>query len=182
MCKEKDCTKEDAVAPNMCREECLDVYALLPHRPPFLLLDSVSLAPAKCQSPQCVSESEGNQDVNQDAHWQASGQCLVREGNPFVRKDTNLEAVAFGEMIAQCAGALGLLEDGMRDAASGPPIGYLAAMRPIRMYGMAKVGDLLHIYVRRCATIGAISLVEGKVFLGTQCLAEGQLKIFVQGA
>ncbi len=170
------------MAQNMCREECLDVYALLPHRPPFLLLDSVSLNAEECQSPQTEMGHEGEQEMEQDGLWQASGQCLVREDNPFVREDASLEPVAFGEMIAQCAGALGLLADGMSDAEVGPPIGYLAAMRPIRMHDMAKVGDLLHIYVRRCATIGAISLVEGKVFLGTQCVAEGQLKIFVQGA
>ncbi len=170
------------MAHDICREESLDVYALLPHRPPFLLIDSVSVAPSLCQSPCSPMGEEEGLEVAQEHLWQACGCYHVREETPFVRSDNRLEPVAFGEMIAQCAGALGLLEDGMRDDTLDPPIGYLAAMRPIRMLGMAKVGDLLHIYVRRCATIGAISLVEGKVFLGAQCLAEGQLKIFVQGA
>ncbi len=179
-------------------DAALDIQRLLPHRAPFLLVDGVSLEPEHCQCP------HGQQ-------WQAFGHCTVRQDNPFVRSDGSVESVAFAEMLAQCAGALGFLghstegiaelegaaevakvvegaeqgahkdiQEGAQEAA--PPIGYLAAMRPVRMLARAHVGDVLQFYVRQSATVGAISLVEGKVFLDALCVAEGQFKIFVQNA
>ncbi len=160
-------------------DAALDVQSLLPHRAPFLLVDGVSLKPEHCQCP------EGTL-------WQASGVSFVRDTNPFVCEDASLEPVALAEMLAQCAAALGLLPQQTVSAASVkaqtknvensvPPIGYLAAMRPVRMLGRVHVGDALRLFVRQTAAVGAISLVEGKVFLGQACVAQAQFKIFVQG-
>ncbi len=170
---------------NINKDAAIDILSLLPHRPPFLLVDGVSVNPLQCQCPQ-------------GEEWQASGYVLVREDNPLLRADNSLESVAFAEMLAQCAGALGLLRTrGVKDTGAeskentivvanvennAPPIGYLAAMRPVRIFGKAHVGDRLVFYVRQTASVGAICLVQGKVFLNDSCLAEAQSKIFVQGA
>ncbi len=151
-----------------------DITRLLPHRPPFLLVDSVEL-------PDTLAHFDG-----EDA-WPASsyalGHYLVREGNPFVNEYGELESVAFAEMLAQCAGALGLLQDTTVQEgteSTEPSLGYLAALKDVRILGKAQVGDALHMYVRCTTSMGQISVVEGKLFCNNTCLATAQLKIFVE--
>ncbi len=151
-----------------------DITRLLPHRPPFLLVDSVEL-------PDRIMHFDGEESWPANSY--AIGHCLVREENPFANESGELESVAFAEMLAQCAGALGLLQDAPAQSSmenAQPPLGYLAALRDVRILSKAHVGDALHMYVRRTTTIGQISVIEGKLFCGKVCLATAQLKIFVE--
>lgn len=129
------------------------LYSLLPHRPPFLLLDTLdSVAP--------------------DA---AQGTLTIRPGNPFVGEDGCLEPVAFAEILAQCFGAAA----GALNVGRPPRMGYLAALRDMRILGAAGTGDRLTARVRISAVLGGIHVLEGDVLRAGDILAQGQIKIYI---
>ena len=153
------------------------VLALLPHRPPFLLLDRLEQMDAdleKTASPPVLAHAS----------------LRVRADNPFVNADGRLEPVALAEIMAQCfAAAAGSAAQArlraqprlqaQTAAAAKATQGYLAALRDVRILGQATTGDLLDVSVRVTATLGQVSVVEGQVRCEDRLLAEGQCKIFV---
>ncbi len=156
------------------QKEAHPLARLLPHRPPFLFVDDVAV-PA-------VDFTAKNSDV-----WPAGtyvlGRYTVQAHNPFAGHEGVLETVAFAEMLAQCAGALGLLlTDEAAQGQEQPSLGFLASLRDVSVFGTARVGDTLSLYVRCLARIGQISVVEGQVYKENLCLASGQCKIFVEEA
>lgn len=132
------------------------LLSLLPHRPPFLLLDTLdSAAPDAAQAT-----------------------LIVRPENPFVGEDGCLEPVAFAEILAQCFGAAA----GALNAGQPPRMGYLAALRDMRILGTARTGDRLTARVRVSAVLGGIHVLEGDVLRDEDILAQGQIKIYVAEA
>ncbi len=157
----------------------LDITRLLPHRPPFLLVESVAVL----SSEDSVQNNFLSENFLQEAGLGSAcirGQVCVREDNPFVNAQGELEPIAYAEMLAQCAGALGFLQENAVQDGAQAPLGYLASLRDVRVWGKAKVGDVLHLYIQRTATVGQISVVEGAVFCQEKRLCSGQLKIFVE--
>lgn len=132
------------------------LLALLPHRPPFLMLDTLdSAAP--------------------DA---AQGTLTVRPDNPLVDADGRLEPVAYAEIMAQCFAAAA----GAMHAGQPPRLGYLAGLRDMRVVGAAHIGDKLTARVRVMAVLGGIHVLEGDVRRDDAILAHGQVKIYVAEA
>ena len=135
-----------------------DISALLPHRAPMLLL--------------CELE----------AFTDATARATVRltADNPFIDAHGCLDRVAFAEMMAQCfaagAGALAASRDGRPVS-----LGYLAALRDLRLLDDAHLGDELVVDTRLERQLGDIVLVRGEVHKGRRLLAEGRLKIYTPG-
>lgn len=130
---------------------------VLPHRPPLLLLDSVD-------------------GIDADG---ARATVILRPDNPFVNAEGLLEPLAYAEMIAQCFAAFGASQRAMPGDEEKPPIGYLAALRDVRVLAHARLSDVLTVSARRTASLGAITVVEGEVRRGNALLATGQCKVFV---
>lgn len=143
---------------------------LLPHRPPFLLLD-------RLETPQTSP---------------ARAFLTLRGDNPFLNKDGILEAVAYAEIMAQCFAAAGAdgtegIDGTEGDAGDGKTgntgvAGYLAALRDVRVFDLARLGDCLEVTVHVAASLGPVTVVEGEVWRGQTLLAKGQCKIFVTEA
>ncbi len=125
------------------------IERFIPHRKPMLLLDYISHA-----EPQ-----------NMQASFTVDAQCA------FLQEDGTLEAVALLEILAQCFAA----GNGVTNPKS---FGYLASMRHMRIHDTAKVGDTLLAKVEVVGSLGDIMIVDGKLYKGHACIAEGQYKLF----
>lgn len=126
---------------------------LLPHRGPMRLLDGV-----------IAWEPDG-----------VVGRATVRPDNPFLR-DGRLEGVAHMELIAQAAAAHITLADPLRR----PIRGYLVAARDLVFGDRAEVptGTVLQVAVQEVARLGAFASYEGRVTLGDQVVAQGNVRVF----
>ncbi|HOU54595.1 MAG TPA: hypothetical protein PLQ97_11760 [Myxococcota bacterium] len=126
---------------------------LLPHRGPMRLIDRV-------------------------VAWEpdrVACRAVVRPDNPFLR-DGRLEAVAHMELIAQAAAAHITLADPLRR----PIRGYLVAARDLVLAREAEVllGTTLEVFVQEVARLGAFASYEGRVTLGDQVMAQGNVKVY----
>ena len=113
--------------------------ALVPHRPPMLLLDALV------------------------AHDAVSATCAVtvREGAMFVREG-RVGATVFVEYMAQCAAAF----TGLRASSRGEPVrvGYLLGAREVTLHvDGAAVGDALTVRAELTFDDGAMAAFAGEV-------------------
>ena len=126
--------------------------ALVPHRPPMLLLNVLTRA----------------------AESGAECGAQIAPDNLFLGPDGRLDRVALLELMAQCFAA----GSGAVRAKGAPGMGYLAGMRDVRIHGDAGAGDFLNIRARPEGGLGDITLVRGEVSCGSRLLAEGLFKIY----
>lgn len=132
------------------------LFALMPHRPPHLLLHAL-----------CAWTATS-----------ATALAVLSEGNPYLGEDGRLEPVAMAELIAQCfAAGAGAYQQSL--GKKQPQKGYLAALRDFRVYGDAYRGQTLTVTVERIASLGAIIVVQGEVRCGDTLLATSQCKVAV---
>ena len=63
-------------------------------------------------------------------------------------------------------------------AAAEGSLGYLVGASNLDILGTARRGDTLRIQVVKSVQFGDFRVVEGQVFLGTEVLARGQVKVW----
>ena len=102
--------------------------------------------------------------------------ALIRENNPFVRKDGTVEEAVFVEMIAQTIAAGSGYE--LSEEKRGTQQGYLLGIKNIKILGTARAGETLKIRAYKSAEFGDFGIIEGTVLRGGEMLASGQIKVF----
>lgn len=129
----------------------------LPHRPPFVMIDSLSYDPADEQH--------------------ASAAFEVLESNVLVR-DGRLSAGGLVENMAQAAGAAA----GIRKTAAGeqPGLGFIGALKNLRVDRLPLVGESLQTDVTFVHQVMNALIVEARVSSAEAELASCELKIFLQ--
>ena len=112
----------------------VSVLSLLPHRPPFLLVDRII--------------------ATEPGHWIRATRLLTAN-DPLLTEQGTLPAPLLIEAIAQTAAALLLSEN------PGVTPALLGIERAI-FYGEARAGEVLHLYAEVCRLRRCIGRAQGK--------------------
>ncbi len=133
----------------MSTNQNTEIFSLLPHRPPLLLIDTLHSASAEVI----------------EAGFTINSECI------FLRDDNSLEEAASLEVLAQCfASGSGFFNIKW---------GYLASMRGMKIHGKAFLGDTLRAVVRPIAELEGIIVAEGELFCKEKLLVSGQFKVYI---
>ena len=128
-----------------------EIFSLLPHRPPMLLIDTLHKASAE--------EIEAEVTI--------TSECI------FLRDDNSLEPAASLEVLAQCfASGSGFFEIKW---------GYLVSMRGMKVHGKAFLGDTLRAVVHPVAELEGIIVADGELYCKDKLLVSGQFKVYIPG-
>lgn len=126
------------------------ILQLLPHRPPFLLIDRV----VEVEAGRVVAEKR------------------VAAGDPLLGR--GLSGPMCIEALSQTAACLmGSREPGQRH------LGYLVAAQGWKFQGMAEPGETVTLEARLVAELGALSRFEGRARVGERELASGTMTFAV---
>lgn len=128
--------------------------AILPHRPPLLLLERL-------------------------VAWEelaATAEACLPPESPFADGEGRIDPVVMIELMAQTYAAL----RGYDDLLHGRPVGkgLLVGARQVRMAGAARAGERLAIAVRAVGIFEGFALVEAEVRRGAAVLAAGTIKLY----
>lgn len=134
-----------------------DAKRFLPHRPPFVMIDSLSYDPAD------------------ERH--ASAAFVILAGNVLVR-DGVLTAGGLVENMAQAAGAATVIRK--TEAGQEPGLGFIGALKNLRVEALPAVGESLQTDVTFVHQVMNALMVEARVSSGDRQLASCELKIFLQ--
>jgi len=136
----------------------LPAEALLPQRPPMLLLGSLLSCTA----------TEGTADAR------------IGEANLFRLPDGTIHGAALFELMAQGYAAV----QGYQNTLAGKPvsIGYLAGITSAAVRGVARVGDTLQVTVRQTASVPPFVRAQALIERGGETIAEGELTLFIPPA
>ncbi|HEY5388011.1 MAG TPA: 3-hydroxyacyl-ACP dehydratase FabZ [Thermoleophilia bacterium] len=157
---------------NLDREQ---VMALLPHRPPFLLVDEVEeLEPGV----RCVA----NRTLLSDDFWFAGH----FPGNPVMPGVLIVEALA---QTATLAAASAAAEDGAADAAPGTAagpldgkVGLFAGIDKVRFKRVCKPGDTLLLEAEITAVHGPVGRAKVRATVDGQLACRGELMFAIVDA
>lgn len=138
----------------MNRESDEDVLSLIPHRPPFVLVERLVSA----GEDSFVTEFE------------------IRPGNILVRDGLFSEAGML-ENIAQSA-ALGFGYAGKKHGQE-PKIGYIGAISRVEVFTLPRVGDRMTTYVKVMHRLDPVVMVYGTCYRGEEKLLEGEIKLVI---
>jgi len=132
-----------------------DILCYLPHRPPFVMIDSIEAAKGRLTG----------------SHF------TILADNVMVA-DGCLTAGGLVENIAQTAGAA----TGRAAQSSGnvPSLGYIGAVKDLRIFALPRVGQTLDTEVDIVQQVMNALIVRGVVHCEGQLLASCELKIFLQ--
>ena len=104
---------------------------------------------------------------------------FIRDDNVFLA-DGILREPALIENIAQSAAA------GIAAAPGGegekPRLGFIGAIKELKIYKLPKAGDEIYTNVTVTHEIMNATVVEGKIYLLDQLIAECELRIFLENA
>ena len=130
---------------------------LIPHHPPMRMVD--------------VLESFDGSGGTVTARLPADS--LLASG------DGSIDEAAFAELIAQGYAAVKGYDDRVNGRAPGR--GYLVGIRRLRIHGRARAGEALRIDVATVGSFTEFAVVEGTVSRNGELLAEGALKLWIEG-
>lgn len=130
-----------------------DIHQYLPHRPPFVMIDTISL------------------DADEVAHSSFKiGQNILLEGEFF-------SAAGLVENIAQTAGAA----TGLRAEAQGQAqMGYIGAVKDLRIERLPQKGQTVLTAVTFVHQVMNVLIVRGEALCEGELCASCELKIFLQ--
>lgn len=131
-----------------------DLEKLIPQRAPMVMIDGLT-------------------DVTDDA---AVSHFIVRHGNIFVHDGVFAEAGLL-ENMAQTAAA----RSGHLSSLSGqpPPVGFIGGVKDLRVHRLPKEGETLSTKVTVMHEVMNASVVKAVVHVGSETVAECELKIFI---
>jgi predicted hotdog family 3-hydroxylacyl-ACP dehydratase len=134
----------------------LPVADLLPHRPPMLMVEEIV--------------------AMDDARESAEIRLTIHSDNPFLGVDGMLDPAAFLEIVAQAAAA----QHGANRRRAGKPSedGMLLGVRDFRVFGAARLGDILTVAVRKVSEIERVAAVDGSIRCGEVSLAVASLTVW----
>ncbi len=131
----------------------IDIHELLPQQEPFVMVDRLT-------------------------HFDEKKTCTrfaIRQDNLFV-EEGRLNACALAENIAQtCAARLGYVNKYILNCSI--QIGFIGAIRGMKVFATPKVGDLLDTSIEVVEQIMDLTLVNATVKAGEQTLATAEMKI-----
>ncbi|MDB4285717.1 hydroxymyristoyl-ACP dehydratase [bacterium] len=131
-----------------------EMLELIPQRPPMVMIDRL-------------------EDHGEDTTVTS---LLVSPDNLFF-EEGKLKEPALVEAIAQTAAArVGYICKGLNKI---PPIGYIAAVSRLKIYGLPDEGDRIFMEVKVESQVLQFTLIKGKVTCGERLLAECEMKIFL---
>lgn len=130
----------------------IDMRTLLPHRPPMLMLDRL------------MEVGPGT----------AVAEASLKEGQLGVEEGRVLEPTLV-ECLAQTVAARKALEAG--GGKSDVP-GMLVGIAGFHVTRCPLVGERMTLRTREEKRLGPMILVTGEVFVGEECVASGQLKLY----
>ena len=140
-----------------------DIQLYLPQHPPFLMVDTLETIDDKS----------------------AVSTFKILSDNVLLEDDTLFTEAGMIENIAQTAA----LQAGYHfsspstdkvSVSTQAPVGYIGALKDFQILQQPKVGDLLHTTIIIEHQIGRASVIKGEIKIGTQVIATGELKIFLQ--
>ena len=104
------------------------------------------------------------------------GNAIIKQTNPFLRKDKVLSDICFIEILAQTVAAA----NGYNRHKDGKPAeeGFLVGIENFIFFKTASEGDLLLLKLEKTSEMQGISFVEGEVLRGPETLAKGTIKLF----
>ncbi len=136
----------------------LDILPYLPHRAPMLMVTSLVFADKE----------------NIEAEYIISEECL------FLKEDKSLEEAAFVEILAQSfAAGTGYIRNKKK-----LDLGFLAAMREVKILGKAFLGNTLTAKTSIIAELNGIIVVQGELYCSKdnqnkELIAVSQFKVFL---
>ena len=137
--------------------EIRDVQAMLPHRPPILMLDRVSeIEPGKSGTGHKLFKPE---DACFEGHF---------PGNPILPGVLTIEALAQTALVVMLAGA----------GQSGG-LGYLAKVNNMSFYEKIRPNQAVAFHIEITRSISQFTMVEGEVRRGGIRCARGMLTLAV---
>lgn len=135
----------------------LPVYAglLVPHRPPFLLVDR-------------LLEFTGQAGVVES---------IIAPDNLFLTDDGTFKEIALVELLAQSAAAV----KGYSDLMGGKEIkkGFLVDIREFNFKERCCEGDVVHIFIEISKSFSGFSIINGYLRCSDKEIAAGTLKLWV---
>ncbi len=137
--------------------ETIPIEALIPQRDPVLMVDELL-------------------EASDDA---ATTSLTVRDDNFFLDEEGKLAETGLIEHIAQSASALAGYR-ALRSGAKEAPVGYIGEVKKFRCFRRPAQGEVLHTEIRQGAEVNGVAIVDGKVEVGGELVAQTQLKIYVK--
>ncbi len=136
----------------------LDILPYIPHRPPMLMVTSL----VRADKDEIIAE------------YNIGENCL------FLKEDNSLEHTAYVEVLAQAfAAGTGYIRNKKE-----LDLGFLAAIRDVKIVGKAYLSDVLTAKVSVIAELEGIIVVQGELFCTSQgkqshLIASSQFKVFL---
>ncbi|HRP33534.1 MAG TPA: 3-hydroxyacyl-ACP dehydratase [Agriterribacter sp.] len=133
----------------------MDILALIPQRPPFVMVDELLAADAET----------------------ASAKYTVNPDNIFM-KNGQLTEPALIEHIAQTAAArIGYIYSRKGEPV---PVGFIGAVQHLQVMDLPKAGQVLNTEISIKNQVFDVTIIAGKIFCNGHKIAECEMKIFVQ--
>jgi 3-hydroxyacyl-[acyl-carrier-protein] dehydratase len=144
----------------------VDPVALIPHRPPWLLVDAVEVEAD-------TETAHGRREASASDPWCAGG---VLPPVLVVEALAQTAAAVMGAAFARHAEARG----GAGAAGAAEHRGYLAEIRDFRFPAPARAGLPVELVARRTASLGRLHRFRARATQGGEVVAEGDLSFAVE--
>lgn len=132
-----------------------DILALIPQRPPFVMVDELLAADGQT----------------------ASAKYTVKPDNIFL-ENGQLTEPALLEHIAQAAAArIGYIYSLKGEPV---PVGFIGAIQHLQVMDLPKAGQVLYSEISIINQVFDVTIITGKIFCDEHKIAECEMKIFVQ--
>ncbi len=151
---ENELSQEESMTPGTKPTLPLAVNTLIPQQPPMRMVDTLER----------VGEKSGEVSVT------------IRKEMILVREDGSLDKMAYLEMVAQGMAAINGFQQ--LDQPGQKPKGFLLGASDFKIFGSAKVGDILNISLFKVGEYGDFGIVKGTVKRQEKLLAEGKIKVW----
>lgn len=133
----------------------IDIHDLIPQQEPFVMVGKLEA----CSEVETVTST------------------LVTADNLFVEDGYLLPAGIIENMAQTCAAGLGYANKYQSD--KPVQIGFIGALRNLHIYSQPAAGQVITTAVRTVEKVFGMSLIEAKVLVDGELIAEGTLKIAI---